>query len=301
MVNKKSIYLHGLTWLIGLVLLVSVTADADERKIIRVGGSAESIYDMRIADLEILISLLFNEMYRDDNYQLKVKIYERDEMLESQLTSGKLDAIFMNPIFYLENIEYLNSKFTYAVQHGSSIKPNYLLLVRRDSGINSLEGLRDKKLIVPSGHMAGLRFLDVELLRTGMPMAAESFSEVRYTKEANAAIINLFFGQVDAALVTDFSYEVATELNRQIPKSLQIIRTSQPLIHMVIGIRKDFPPHLVERYLPFAESLNKFPRLRYLKKNFRFAGVKKITTDDLFTLVDLNKEYARLKNKVAPQ
>ncbi|MEW8252652.1 MAG: PhnD/SsuA/transferrin family substrate-binding protein [Candidatus Thiodiazotropha sp.] len=299
--NIKSIYLHGLTWLIGLVLSVSVSADADERKTIRVGGSAESTYDIRIADLEILISLLFNETYRNDNYQLKVKIYERDEMLEGQLASGKLDATFMNPIFYLENIGYLNDNFTYAVQHGSSIKPKYVLLVRRDSGINSLEGLRDKKLIVPSGHMVGQRFLDVELLRAGMPVAAESFSEIRYTSETNAAIINLFFGQVDAALVTDFSYEVESELNRQIPKSLQIIRTSQPLIHMVIGIRKGFPPHLVEKYLPFAESLKKFPRLRYLKKTFRFAGVKKITNDDLLTLVNLNKEYAQLKNEVASQ
>ncbi|MET0072200.1 MAG: PhnD/SsuA/transferrin family substrate-binding protein [Candidatus Thiodiazotropha sp.] len=299
--NTKSIYHHGLTWLIGLVLLVSVTADADERKTIRVGGSAESTYDMRITDLEILISLLFNEVYKNDNHQLKIKIYEKDKMLKRQLTSGKLDVAFMNPILYLDNIEYLNNNFTHAVQHGSSIKPNYVLLVRRDSGINSLEGLRDKKLIIPSGHMVGLRFLDVELLRAGIPVAAESFSEVRYTNETNAAIINLFFGQVDAALVTDFSYEVASELNRQIPKTLQIIRTSQPLIHMVIAIRKEFPPHLVEKYLPFAELLNKFPRLRYLKKNFRFEGVKKITSDDLLTLKKLNTEYAQLKNKFMSQ
>ena len=36
-------------------------------------------YDMRIADLEILISLLFNEMYKDENNQLKIKIYETDQ------------------------------------------------------------------------------------------------------------------------------------------------------------------------------------------------------------------------------
>ncbi|MES9945627.1 MAG: PhnD/SsuA/transferrin family substrate-binding protein [Candidatus Thiodiazotropha sp.] len=299
--NTKHIYLHGLTWILGLVLLVSVTADANDGDTFRVGGSTESIYDMRIADLEILISLLFNERYMDEDVQLKIKIYDTDEMLGNQLTSGMLDAVIMNPISYLDNIEYLNSESTYAIQHGSSTKAKYLLLVRRDSGINSLEALSNKKLIVPTGHVVGLRFLDVELLRAGMPVAAESFSEVRYTNETNAAIINLFFGQVDAALVTDFSYQVASELNRQIPQSLQEIRSSQPLIHMVIAVRKDFPPNIVEKFLPFAETLNEFPRLRYLKKNFRFAGVKKITTDDLLNLNNLNKEFSQLKNKVISQ
>ena len=299
--NRKLSNFHGLIWIIGLVLLVSVSAAADDRTVIRVAGSAESTYDMRIADLEILISLLFNEMYKDENNQLQIKIYETEQIMERHLTSGKLDASFMSPVFYLNNIEYLDSEHIYAIQHGSSIKAKYNLLVRRDSGINSFEALGNKKLIAPTGHMVGLRYLDVELMRAGMPVAAESFSEIRYTAETNAAIINLFFGQVDAALVTDFSFEVASELNRQIPQSLQIILSSPPLIHMVIGMRKGFPPHLVEKYLPFAETLNKFPRLRYLKKNFRFEGVKKISHDDFGTLDRLNKEYAELKNKVISQ
>ncbi|PVV05652.1 MAG: hypothetical protein B6D77_18675 [gamma proteobacterium symbiont of Ctena orbiculata] len=284
-----------------MVFLVSVSAAADDRTVIRVGGSVESTYDMRIADLEILISLLFNEMYKDENNQLKIKIYETDQILENQLTSGKLDALFMSPVFFLNNIEYLSSEHIYAVQHGPSIKSKYILLVRRDSGIDSLEALRNKKLIVPTGHMVGRRYLDIVLMRAGMPVAADFFSEVRYTGETNAAIVNLFFGQVDAALVTDFSFEVASELNRQIPQSLLTSLSSPPLIHMVIGMRKGFSPHLVEKYLPFAETLNDFPRLRYLKKNFRFAGVKKITNDDFRTLGRLNKEYAKLKNKVTSQ
>ena len=76
--------------------------------------------------------------------------------------------------------------------------------------------------------MVGRRYLDIVLMRAGMPVAADFFSEVRYTGETNAAIVNLFFGQVDAALVTDFSFEVASELNRQIPQSLLTSLSSPP-------------------------------------------------------------------------
>jgi ABC-type phosphate/phosphonate transport system substrate-binding protein len=296
-VNIHSINQHGLNWVIGLIILATVSAVAGEQNIIRVGGSAESIYDTRIADIEILISLLFNEMFEDQDKQLKIKIYESDQMLSKQLVSGNLDAAFMNPLFYLDHIEYLNIDATYAVKHGPNIKPHYVLLARQDGKIDSLEKLRNKKLIIPSGHMVGHRFLDVELLHSGLPLSAETFSEIRYTSESNAAIINLFFGQVDAALVTDFSYEVASELNRQIPQTLQKLRTSQPFVHMLISVRKDLSPQLVEKALPFIDAINESPRLKYLRKTFRFEGVKKISSEDLQDIHLLNTEYARLKNK----
>ncbi|MES9971565.1 MAG: PhnD/SsuA/transferrin family substrate-binding protein [Candidatus Thiodiazotropha sp.] len=280
-----------------MILLASASAIANEQTILRVGGSAESIYDTKITDVEILISLLFNEMFAEQDKQLKIKIYESDQMLSDQLVTGKLDAAFMNPLFYLDHVNHLNKDVTFAVRHGPTIKPKYVLLVRQDSNIDSLDKLRNKRLIVPSGHIMGKRFLDVELLRSGLPISEEIFSEIRYTGESNAAIINLFFGQVDAALVTDFSYEVASELNRQIPQTLQAILTSKPLVHMLISVRKGLPSEVIEKVLPFADVLHQLPRLKYLQKTFRFEGVIRINNDDLHDIDILNSEYSQLKSK----
>ncbi|MEW8505428.1 MAG: PhnD/SsuA/transferrin family substrate-binding protein [Candidatus Thiodiazotropha sp.] len=299
--NTKSIIRHGLTWIIGLIFLASALAAADSQHFIRVGGSAESIYDARITDIEILISLIFNEKFKDQDSQIRIKIYESDLSLSNQLLSGNIDASFMNPVFYLDHIEHLNSDYTYAIQHGPNKKVKYILLTRRDSDLSSLEALRDKKLIVPSGHLVGRRYLDVELLRANLPVADEFFSEIRYTGETDSAIINLFFGQVDAALVTDFSYEVASELNRQIPQALQIIHTSAPLIHMLISIHKDFSPQLADKFLPFIDTINDSPRLQHLRKTFRLAGVKKIEPGDLHDLELLNQEYSTLMKKSSSQ
>jgi ABC-type phosphate/phosphonate transport system substrate-binding protein len=292
--NHKGLYL---LFSLLILALTSAFAIARDTQTIRVGGSAESIYDTRIADIEILISLLFNEMFKDQDKQLKIKIYDSDLLLSKQLVEGRLDAAFMNPVFFLNNIDHLNSQYTYAVQHGSTTKTKYVVLVRRDSGITSLAGLRNKKIIIPSGHRVGQRFLDVELMRDGLPDTEGIFSELRHTRETNAAIVNLFFGQVDAALVTDFSYQVACELNRQIPDALQIIRTSEPLIHMLVSVRKDFPPQIVESLLPFTKIFDNSPRLRYLQKTFLFEGVSKITAEDISDIQSLNREYVALKKQ----
>jgi ABC-type phosphate/phosphonate transport system substrate-binding protein len=288
-----------LYWLLGLLILTltSAFANARDTQTIRVGGSAESIYDIRITDIEILISLLFNEMFKDQDKQLKIKIYDSDRLLSRQLAEGKLDAAFMNPVFYLDHIDHLNSQFTYAVEHGSSIKTKYVVLVRHDSGITSLAGLRNKKIIIPSGHRVGQRFLDVELMRDGLPDSEGTFSELRHTRETNAAIVNLFFGQVDAALVTDFSYQVASELNQQIPNTLQIIRTSKPLTHMLLSVHKGFPPQIVEKLLPFTKVFENNPRLQYLQKTFLFEGITKITAEDISDIQKLNSEYLALKKE----
>jgi ABC-type phosphate/phosphonate transport system substrate-binding protein len=261
---------------------------------IYVGGSAESLFDTRTSEVEILITLLFNEMYKDEDEKLKIKIYDTDKVLAEQLAAGKLDATFINPILYLENIEYLNSDFTYAVKHGPTVKPKYVLLARRDSGIRSLKDLRNKRIIIPTGHIVGKRFLDVELLRSGLPVSDELFTEIRHTSESSTAIINLFFSQVDAVLVTDFSFDVASELNRQIPQALQIISTSPPLIHMLVSVRKGFPREKFEKLLPFADQLNSLPRLQYMRKTLRIEGVKKVYTEDFLELVKLNTEYLQL-------
>lgn len=279
------------------MMLASVSVIADDLRTIRVGGSAESIYDTRIADVEILISLFFNEMFKDQDKQLKIKIYDTDQMLSAQLAAGKLDAVFMNPVFYLDNIDHLNYEFTYGVRHGSTIKARYVVLVRRDSGITNLADLRNKKIIIPSGHTVGQRFLDVELMRAGLSDTEDIFSELHHTRETNAAIVNLFFGHVDAALVTDFSYQVASELNRQIPDTLHIILSSQPLIHMLVSVRKEFPPHLVDQFIPFTQVFDTNPRLQYLRKTFLFEGVTKVTTEDISDIDKLNREYNALKKE----
>jgi ABC-type phosphate/phosphonate transport system substrate-binding protein len=145
--------------------------------------------------------------------------------------------------------------------------------------------------------MVGQRFLDVELMRAGLLDAEHEFSELRHTKESNAAIVNLFFGQVDAALVTNSSYLQASKLNNQISDALQVILISQPLTKLLASIHKDFPPQIIENLIPYSHVLNESPRLRQLKDSILFGGVTKLKTEDMIAINKLNMEYLELKNR----
>ncbi|MCU7841143.1 MAG: PhnD/SsuA/transferrin family substrate-binding protein [Candidatus Thiodiazotropha sp. (ex Troendleina suluensis)] len=279
-----------------VVFCSSSTVIASEHGTIRVGGSAESIYEIKTSDVEIVFTLLFNEMFKDLDEQFAIKIYDTDADLALNVSKRNLDVVFTNTTHFLEIEDHLRSNAFFAVRHGTSIKPKIFLLVRKDSGIAQLKQLRNKKIAIPTGHNVGELFLDVELLRLGLPISENYFSEIRRSKESNAAIVNLFFGQVDAALVTEFSFDVAGELNQQIFRDLVVLTSSDPLVHMVISVHKDFPLHRVDNIFKRLEGIEKTPRLMYLTKTFHFQGVHQIQNDDICEVRQLKDEFRRLLN-----
>ncbi|MCU7853700.1 MAG: phosphate/phosphite/phosphonate ABC transporter substrate-binding protein [Candidatus Thiodiazotropha sp. (ex Monitilora ramsayi)] len=282
-----------------ILLFFSSTLHADGHNIVRVGGSAESIYDTNITDVEIMFSLLFNEMFKEDDEQFKIEIYNSDDTLERGLKQGELDAIFANTVHYLEIEELLNKSPSFAVQHGDSVHSKYFLIVRENDSIDKLADLQGKKIFIPSGHTVGELFLGVQLLRSNHGPLDVFFSEVRRSNKSNDAIVSLFFGQVDAALVTEFSFEVASELNPQIATSLKILSKSEPLVHMVISVHNDFPQDRVDNIYPRLGGIEELPRLDFLRKTFRFEGIHQINNEDLSNVRALSNEYRQLMSRRA--
>ncbi|MCU7812492.1 MAG: phosphate/phosphite/phosphonate ABC transporter substrate-binding protein [Candidatus Thiodiazotropha sp. (ex Notomyrtea botanica)] len=266
----------------------------DEDLTILAGGSAESIYDTSITDAEIVFTLVFNEVIKNSNERFKLKIVATDQDLATNLISGQLDAIFTNTLHYLKLEEFLNPTACYVVQHGPELKSHYYLLVRRDSGIEHLSQLKNKKISIPYGHAVGQRFLDVELLKDNLPVSEIFFSDIRKTRESNSSVINLFFGKVDAALITDFSFKVASELNPQIEKELSVIERSGPFVYQIVALRHDFPQSRVNKIEPHVLNINKSPRLVELFKTFRMNSLQKADSETLKEVRSLNQKYLEL-------
>ncbi|MCU7807150.1 MAG: phosphate/phosphite/phosphonate ABC transporter substrate-binding protein [Candidatus Thiodiazotropha sp. (ex Semelilucina semeliformis)] len=258
------------------------------------GGSIESLYDTSVTDAEIVFTLVFNEVIKKSNERFKLKIVETDQELAIDLISGELDAIFTNTLHYLKLEEHLNPSACYVVQHGPELKSHYYLLVRRDSGIKHLSQLQNKKISIPYGHAVGQRFLDVELLKEDLPTTEKFFSEIRKTTESNSSVVNLFFSKVDAALITDFSFKVANELNPQIEKELSVIGISDPLVYQIISLRHDFSQSRIDKIEPHVLNINKSPRLVELFRTFRMNSLQKADSETLKEVRSLNQEYLEL-------
>ncbi|MCU7919496.1 MAG: PhnD/SsuA/transferrin family substrate-binding protein [Candidatus Thiodiazotropha sp. (ex Epidulcina cf. delphinae)] len=294
--NIRSL-LHPL-WPFALLLTLYSAATAgvmNNSDAIRVGGSAESLYNVSITDTKIVFTLFFNEVLKKAEERFTVEIFKSDRDLEQALKTGKLDAMFSNTLQYLDQEAFLNPNATYISRFGPNLKEKYYLLVRQDSGIHKISQLRNRRIILPSGHIVGKLFLDVQLLRQGLPESHKFFSEMRKTKESNTAVVDLFFRKTDAALVTDYAFDVARELNPQLDETLGILMVSEPFVYQVISIHRDFPQARIDNFEPHILDIQDTPRMKNLMKTFRFKGLHKIDNSSLKEVRFLVDELRHLK------
>ncbi len=264
---------------------------------IQVGGSVDALHDTSVTDAEIGFKLIFNAMLVDAKESFSIKIYDSHEELVEDFKSGKIQAIYMSSLKLLELGDVVHPTGRYVVQYGPSLKQRYLLLVRNSQKIGSLTDLRNKKLSIAAGHVVGERYLSVMLLKQGLPELEQFFGEIERVKEVNTAVVNLFFGKVDAALVPEFSYELACELNPQLRSSISVFSSSNPMVYEAIGMRYDFPQERIDRIEPHIFGIELSKRMEHLFKTFRITRLYRVNEETLKEVIELNKTYYALSHK----
>ncbi|MEJ2394704.1 MAG: PhnD/SsuA/transferrin family substrate-binding protein [Candidatus Thiodiazotropha sp.] len=276
---------------------VSAVPASPPPPLIKVGGSIDALHDSSVTDAEISFKLIFNELLADTKEHFTIKIYNSTDDLIEDFKSGKLEGVFLSSLRFLELDDMVHPTGRYVVQYGPSVKQRYLILVRRHQETDSLAQLRGRKLSLAASDTVGRRFLDVTLLEQGLPESDRFFSEIERVKEVNTAVIDLFFGKVDVALVPEHSYELACELNPQVRASLSVLASSEPMLDQAVGMRYDFPQQRLDRIEPHILQLSPSKRLGHLFETFRIHGLHRLNDNTLKEVRELNERYHRLSHQ----
>ncbi len=284
--------LSGLIWLASACAYAATEAISNPP--IQVGGSSDGGHDSSVTDIEIGIKLIFNEMLANSDESFEIKLYDSNDQVIKDFNTGKLQALFVSSLTFLEMEDMIHPSGRYVVQFGPTLKQRYMLLVRVEHQDINLSELRGKKLCVATGHALGRQFLDVALLKQGLPVSDDFFSEIRIVEEVNTAVVDLFFGKADAALVPEFSFELARELNPQISSSIAALATSEPMVNMVVGMRRDFPQQRLDKIEPLLLDISYSARLKRLLKTLRITGFYHLDEDTLEEVKALNNSYRTL-------
>ncbi len=277
--------------------VVGAALDTEKPAPIQVGGSTDGIYDSSVTDVEIGIKLIFNELLASSDESFEIRIYDSETRVVDDLKTGKLQALFVSSLRFLDLEEQFHPTGRYVVQFGPSLKQRYLLLVRKADHITNLADLQGKKVTLANGHILGRRYLDVNLLRQGQPLTKDFFSEIHWVKEVNTAVVDLFFGKTDLAVVPEFSFQLACDLNPQITKSLVAIGTSEPMINLVVGLRYDFPQKRLDHIEPLLLNVEYSPRLQRLLDTLKITGILRLNDEMLEEVRALNAAYQTLSRR----
>jgi ABC-type phosphate/phosphonate transport system substrate-binding protein len=268
-----------------------------DRKIAYIGGLSRRLFSGDRSDITIATEMFFREVTKVINHEPQLVVLDNIPEILDAMRRDKLDTIFANPIDYLALDHQVNPNYRYTITFGPSPEQQIYLLTQSGAQIESLAQLRGKRLTFPDGYILGMTYLEVELAKAGLPGPKSFFSSIDYTDSSNAAVLNVFFDKADLAVTSDIAYSLASELNPQLAKKIDVLSVSKPFLPFIVGVNKRVPMFFLQPVDEILANLKSQPKLQRILSLFHASDVVKITSDQLETLRQLKRDHERYVGK----
>jgi ABC-type phosphate/phosphonate transport system substrate-binding protein len=222
------------------------------------------------------------------------------EKAEELLTKELVDIVAFGSHEYIQHQKQLSAQPFMVYMHNGDVSVEYVLLVRRNSSIESARDLDGKKIAFPNKgrHCLAPIWLDVFLMKSQLPGKEIVLREKRVVNKTNQAILPVFFAQIDGAIVVRSAFETAATLNPQIGKQLKVLATSPQLVPLTVCLRQSLSPNqktvIIDRALRLHESTEGLQTFTILKID-RIVSWQKSYEVNVRQLVE---EYEKLKKTV---
>jgi phosphonate transport system substrate-binding protein len=261
-------------------------------------ASSKTFHNVNRNDARAALKVWFDVVGQQRGFVLdsKVDIVDSVAEIRARLESRSVELVMMGVTDYLE-LE--SSRLVVPLltdsrsAHGGALY-SYLLLVNPSSGATTIASLRGKNPLVSSrgGHNTALAWLDVLLGKEQLGRAALFFASVKASDKAQACILPLFFGAVDACVVDEINLNLTKEMNPQLGQ-LRVLARSRPLIESVIAMPAE--PHPYQKELIDAIlSLHENSRGRQLLMVLKTDRLVRIQPGELEPARELWRDYERL-------
>lgn len=219
--------------LFGPVPIVSAELRDGLSTTLRVGFSARVFPDVDQRDALVAMELWTRELARGmgANTTATTKIYNNTDDLLEAVSKGNLTVVTLPAIEYLQIKARAPLTPIIVAASNAGTARQYVLIVKRGSGITSVSDLQDKTIVIPSltKYEASHIWLHVLLLREKIQNKTLFFRRVQESSAASKSILKVFFRQADAAIVSRGALETSKVLNPQIEREIVIIAASKSL------------------------------------------------------------------------
>jgi ABC-type phosphate/phosphonate transport system substrate-binding protein len=243
---RSSLPRLGLLGLVATCLATQrpVQAAADQEEDLVVGFTAAHFVDINRADALAAMKVWIETVIGSRGFPLKARtvVYDGVASLTAALESGTPDlVILLTPEYVaLRDRKFLDPQFVSV--RGMSIGESYLVVSKKDSGLGSLADLRGRRLVAKIGARMSMAeyWLEHCLAEAGQPALRDVCEAVEQEKNVSRTVLPVFFGKVDACLVSTNGFALMCELNPQLRRRLAPVAVSPCLVPSVTCLRTEY-------------------------------------------------------------
>ena len=270
----------------------------------RFGFSAETFTDANENDAKAALKIWIQTLAATRGLDVDPEplILDGPEEMMQALREARIDALALPVNEYRQVREEVDpGAFIGSSEAGQIRSEEYLLLVHRDSGIQSLADLRGRSLTCWKNSRSSLAepWLDVVLLTQGWSRGAE-FCRLTQDRKLSNVVLPVFFRRTDACVVTRSGFEGLSELNPQLGQRLQVLTHSAAMVPAGFCFRKDYAGPIRETMLDEMRQLVATPAGRQLQTLFQFGTLESHPVSCLDSALELLATHERLCAASAP-
>lgn len=276
--------------------LVTTTVSAEPYHLVA-GSSALGFRENDKQNVNLGFNSAFNTLLSSENVKCEFKSFDSSEELAKAISKQQVNGFFGSPIEFLQSETYFLTNPLASGVFGQKLKSKILLVVRKDSGINSIEQLKGKKLSTQksiASDVGGL-YMETLFLEHQLPSMKNFFSEIQNSETSNTALVDLFFKKVDVTLMSETQFDIATELNPQLRTQTKILEASEPYLIFVAALSKNTPDQEVNGIKNSLFNVHKTAKGRNILNLMKMQGFQEIASTELDNVRALVEKNKRLK------
>ncbi len=205
----------------------------DEKPVYRVGVSAAGLGNVNRNDLNAALrawaETIKKEQHLDADLDVGLLTGSVAEMREALLLN-ELDGISVTVSELMAM--GIEPEAVFVGDRGDGPEVRYVLIGRENGKVQSPEDLPDGSIAMTDNQrmIMAMPWLETVLLQSDPGYSGRKLKRPNLEENPSKAILQVFFHQADAAVVTLQAFELACELNPQLRKDLKIIAESPPFI-----------------------------------------------------------------------
>jgi len=258
----------GATWLTTLLTAYAGSCSAAERPPFRLACSASMFSEVNESDARAAMNVWILTVAKEKNISVDPDPHIHrsvEDMIQFGLKNAVNGFCLTTPEIPRLSREIKLDLIAVGSRNGS-ITEEYLLLVRKDSGLNRLDQLRGRSInILDNPRMSlALIWLDTLLLESHLDRATDFFGHVNLKTKAPQVALPVFFGKTEACLMTRTSFEVMGELNPQLNLQMRVLATSPGVVPTGFAFRTDHASPVSKEILQAMEHLGDTPAGRQI-------------------------------------
>ncbi len=279
----------------------TISAATDE--VVHAGISPQTIPNANINDALAAIKAWISDTAKERGVKatFKLNIIKSPSQMRDGLENQQLDIVNTSTdnVLHLD----LSNDTIFAGLPEDSSQPRYVLVAHRDSAINHVKELKHAKVTIPHGDFMQLAEIWFETVLQEQVQSTMASYLGQITKSENfcKAGMQVFFKQIDAAVMTKKALENLCAHNPQLEEDLTVISESIPLLPVILIIRASWQSPLRQDIEEILSELHTKPRGKKVLEVFHCSHLEKQPITALKPTLSMLRKYNAAQQKSEEQ